>query len=144
MGTAWFGPVSRPSGTFSSPTSHWIRPLAWVQCSLLLLSSFVLGLLLWSSTPSVGGPFKKLRGSWKNKFRSLPMNTQSWSQRGLKVTITERPLANQPPVVTATVGHQSISAYTVLEVKNFLLEQGVEADEPVMEWLWALQEQGHE
>lgn len=72
------------------------------------------------------------------------MNTQSWSQRGLKITFTERPLAHQPPVVTATVGQKSISAYTVLEVKNFLLEQGVEADEPVMEWLWALQEQGHE
>lgn len=72
------------------------------------------------------------------------MTTQSWSQHGLTVTLTERAKALQPPVVTATYRGRSISKYTLRETKNWLLEQGLPADEPVMDWLLALEMQGHE
>jgi len=72
------------------------------------------------------------------------MNTQSWSQRQLVITLTERSAAHLPPVISATYKGQSTSSYSLAVVKDWLLEQGLEADEPVMDWLWSLQEQGHD
>lgn len=144
MSLAWFGPACRRSGLWTTATSPWIQPRAWALLLLWLLPFSVHALLQWGCTRSPLARFWTRRSNSKHRLRSLPMNTQSWSQQGLIVTLTERPLANQPPVVTATFRGRSISSYTLQETKNWLLERGLPADEPVMDWLLALELQGHE
>jgi len=70
--------------------------------------------------------------------RRQALKRENWSQRGLMIQVVYR--AGMGPVINATYGNSSGSFYAISELKDWLLALGMEPDEPVMEWLWALEE----
>lgn len=134
MSLAWFGAVSRPSGQTSTVMKRWNRSGVWPLLLALRLIGCLSSALLWNSTPRSTGPSGKQRGRSARRQR---VKRENWSQRGLVIQVVHR--AGMGPVISATYGNSSGSFYGVSELKDWLLALGMEADEPVMEWLWALE-----
>jgi len=135
----WFGDVSRRSGRTATRTKRSTVRSAWRRYWLWWLSLWLAERLLQSFTL-----FQRVR-SWKRRGRSTRrsiVKRENWSQRGLVIQVVHR--TGMGPVISATYGNSSGSFYAIREVKDWLLSLGLEPDEPVMEWLWSLQERSHD
>lgn len=136
MSLVWFGDVSRRSGRTPSKTNSSTATRGWRRHWLWWLSLWLAEHLLQSYTL-----YQRVH-SWRQRVRSRrrpPVKRDNWSQRGLRIQVVHR--QGMPPVISATCGAVSSSFYEPSEVKDWLLSLGMEPDEPVMEWLWALEVQ---
>ncbi len=136
MSLVWFGDVSRRSGPTSTRTKHWMAIPAWQQPWLWWLALWLAALLLQSYT------LLRRVHSWRQRVkskRSLSVPNQIWSQRGLAIQIAQR--RGMAPVVSVSYGNVASSFYTPQAAKDWLLELGMDPQEPALEWLWAMEEQ---
>lgn len=139
MSLVWFGDVSKPSGPMSSRTRHWMAISVWQQPWLWWLALWLIARLLQSYT------LLRRVHSWKQRVkfkRSLSVPKRNWSQRGLAIQIARR--HGMAPVVSVTYGKAASSFYTPQAARDWLLELGMNPQEPVLEWLWAIETEFHD
>jgi hypothetical protein len=135
MSLVWFGDVSKRSGAKilqkKGSRVRGVWPLLW----LLQLLSWMLAPLMRRSTPSFREDSRKRRGSYQQQRLLRPMHMSS---SGVTVTLTPR--GEGAPLVTIHNGLQTTSVYGIAAARVHLRSHGLEKDDPLMEWLWALQE----
>ena len=120
----------------STRTTRWMAMSVWQQPWLWWLALWLAARLLQSYT------LLRRVHSWRRRVkskRSLMMPSKIWSQRGLAIQIAQR--LGVPPVVSVSYGSAASSFYTPQAAKDWLLELGMNPQEPVFEWLVAMEEQ---
>lgn len=135
MSLVWFGDVSKRSGARILRKKHSAVRGVWPVLWLLQLLSWLLAPLMRPSTRSSREGSRKLRGSYQQQRLLRPMHMSS---SGVTVTITPR--GESAPLVTIHNGLQTTSVYGIAAARVHLRSHGLEKDDPLMEWLWALQE----
>lgn len=135
MSLVWFGEVSKRSGAKILRGKHSKACGVWPLLWLLQLLSWLLAPLMRPSTRSSREGSRRRRGNYQQQRMLRPMHMSS---SGVTVTITPRELS--APLVTIHNGLQTTSVYGIAAARVHLRSQGLEKDDPLMEWLWALQE----
>lgn len=136
MAMAWFGVVSQPSGQTSTVMKRWSRSGVWPLLLALQLIGCLSGPLLWSSTRLTTGRSRKRRVSWRRPRHLRSRRFHSWEAA---VTVTVNPRLNQPLLVTVHMPEGSSSHYGLRSARMALIASGMEATDPVIEWLWVQQ-----
>lgn len=141
MSLAWFGPASTPSGIDSSTRRLWIRSGAWPLLWSLRLIGWLSAPLLWSFTPPSIGRSRRRRDVWLLQLRRpRPLRRRSFHSWRQELRVTICPRRGQPHLVTTLWGHESHCHYGLRAARMALISEGVEATDPVIEWLWQQQE----
>jgi hypothetical protein len=135
MSLVWFGDASRRSGRTASLAKASTAPRACRQSLLWWLTLWLLQHLLQSCIRLQRVRLRRPRGRSERRRR---VRRENWTQRGLQVQVVYR--SGMGPVISATYGNSSGSFYAIADLKDWLLSQGLPSDEPVLEWLWALEE----
>ncbi len=140
MSLVWFGPASTPSGAGSSMRRSSTRSGGWPLLWTLRLLGWLAAPLLWSSTPPSTAASRKRRGSWLLQHRRpralRSRSVYSWTE-DLQVMVVPR--RGQPHLVTTLWREESHCHYGLRAARIALISQGLEATDPVIEWLWTQQ-----
>jgi hypothetical protein len=138
MSLVWFGDVWKRSGGKLTRTRRSNLRGAWPLLWSLQLISWLLAPLLWNSTPRSTAALLKRRGSSVTSWKHRPYYLRPAHMSSGGVTVTVNPRPDRATLVTIHDGVRTISVYGIGAALTHLEAHGLERNDPLLEWLWAL------